>query len=85
MLSTQLREAGFKVEIDIKGRNMSKNLKFASSRGAKFAVFIGEDELNQGTAVVRTMASGEQNNVKFEELIEYFQKLVEIQIRKSNI
>jgi histidyl-tRNA synthetase len=75
-ISNTLRNAGFKVDLDIKGRNMSKNLKFASSRGAKFVVFIGDDELAQGTALVRTMSSGEQSNVKFEELGVHFQKLL---------
>ena len=70
-LSSQLRAAGFSVEMDIKGRNMSKNLKFASSRNAQYTIFIGEDELEAGEALVRIMASGEQANIKFENLVEH--------------
>ena len=73
-LAMQLRSAGIKVDLDIKGRNMSKNLKFASSQGAKFAIFIGEDELKKGVVLVRNMGSGEQEMIKFESLTEYFSK-----------
>jgi histidyl-tRNA synthetase len=75
-LSNQLRSAGFKVEFDVKNRNMSKNLKFASSRNTKFAIFIGDDELKNDTALIRAMATGEQNNIKFVDLCKYFEKLL---------
>ena len=74
-ISNQLRNAGFNVDLDLKSRNMSKNLKFASSRGAKFVIFLGEDELTHSSALIRAMSTGDQNTVKFEELIEYFENL----------
>jgi histidyl-tRNA synthetase len=67
-----LREAGFKVEFDIKGRNMSKNLKFASGKMAKFAMFLGDDELDKGSALIRQMTSGEQIEIGFDNVVEYF-------------
>jgi histidyl-tRNA synthetase len=73
-LAQQLRLADFKVDIDIKNRNMSKNLKYASSRMAKFAVFIGENELKENIAMVREMTSGEQVKVKQDEILDYFKK-----------
>jgi histidyl-tRNA synthetase len=75
-ISSQLRAAGFSVEMDIKGRNMSKNLKFASSRKAKHTIFVGEDELKAGEALVRIMASGEQSNIKFENLVEHLKNTI---------
>jgi histidyl-tRNA synthetase len=72
-MSTELRNAGLMVELDIKGRNMSKNLKFASSRRARYVVFIGDDELKTNKALIREMDSGDQNSVIFEELADYFQ------------
>jgi histidyl-tRNA synthetase len=69
-----LREAGFKVEFDIKGRNMSKNLKFASGKDAKFAMFIGDDELNKGSVLIRQMTTGDQIEIKFDNVVEYFKK-----------
>ena len=67
-----LRDAGFNVDMDIKGRNMSKNLKYASSHSAKYVVFLGDDELEKGVALVREMNTGNQIEVKFEELANHF-------------
>lgn len=75
-ISTQLRNVGLKIDLDIKGRNMSKNLKFASNRGAKFVIFIGDDELASDTALVRTMGSGEQSKIKFKDLAGHLKKLL---------
>ena len=75
-ISVSLRKAGFIVDMDIKGRNMSKNLKFASNKNAKFVIFIGEDELESGSALVRSMSTGEQEKVGFGELVEYFKKVI---------
>jgi histidyl-tRNA synthetase len=77
-ISKQLRDAGLNIDLDIKGRNMSKNLKFASSRSVKFVIFIGEDELKNGSALIRTMDSGEQSNVKFNALVDHFGKIINI-------
>jgi len=75
-ISSRLRSCGFKVDLDVKRRNMSKNLKYASSRGARFVIFLGEDELNHGTATIREMESGEQVKIKFDKLTEHFQKIL---------
>jgi len=71
-LAKELRTAKLKVELDIKGRNMSKNLKFASAKDSRHVIFIGEDELKKGTFLVRDMKSGDQNNIEFSEALKYF-------------
>jgi histidyl-tRNA synthetase len=71
-LTNQLRAEGFKVEFDIKGRNMSKNLKFASTRNTKYSVFIGDDELKNKSAKVRGMVTGEQTDIGFDDIIKFF-------------
>ncbi len=73
-LSDQLRRSGFKVDFDIKGRNMSKNLKYASARMAKFVAFLGDDELKSGSALIRQMISGKQFEIGFNNLNEFFQE-----------
>ena len=74
-LTNQLRGARFKVDLDIKGRNMSKNLKYASSRNAARVLFLGEDELKNNSALIREMCSGDQVTVKLDEVVEFFKKL----------
>ena len=75
-LAQPLRDAGYKVDFDIKGRNISKNLKYANGKNAKYALFIGEDELAKNSGLLREMESGEQKDVKFDELVEFFQKMI---------
>ncbi len=74
-LANLLRIEGFNIDMDLKDRNMSKNLKYASSRKVKYVVFLGEDELDKGSALVRAMNSGDQTEVAFGELVNYFQNL----------
>jgi histidyl-tRNA synthetase len=68
-LTAQLRRAGISTEVDLMGRNVSKNFKYAASINARKAVIVGEKELAQGAYAVRDMASGEQKLVKKDELL----------------
>lgn len=67
-LAEELRDAGLNVEVDLAGRNSGKNMKYADSQGIPFVLIIGEDELANGTVTVKDMASGEQKNVKREDV-----------------
>ena len=62
-LTADLRAAGLCVEVDLMRRNPGKNLKAAAARGARFAIVIGERELEAGTATVKELASGAQETI----------------------
>ena len=49
---------------------MKKRMAKAVKVNALKAVIIGADELSKGEAAVKDLASGEQKNIKFENLIE---------------
>ena len=68
-VSDQLRHAGFRVEQSYSG-NMKKRMAKAVKVNALKAVIIGADELSKGEAAVKDLDSGEQKNIKFENLIE---------------
>ncbi|RKN83797.1 histidine--tRNA ligase [Paenibacillus ginsengarvi] len=59
----ELRAAGLSAEKDYLGRKMKAQMKSADRFAARFTVIIGEDELSRGTAMVKTMATGEQEEV----------------------
>jgi histidyl-tRNA synthetase len=63
-LTGKLREAGFKAEMDVMKRNLSKNLASVNARNIPFVLFLGEDELAQNQVKVRDMASGEEKLVE---------------------
>ena len=68
-VSDRLRHAGFRVEQSYSG-NMKKRMTKAVKVNALKAVIIGADELSKGEAAVKDLDSGEQKNIKFENLIE---------------
>jgi histidyl-tRNA synthetase len=56
----ELRASGLKVETDIMGRNLNKNLNYANSKKIPFVVFVGADELGSGSFKLKNMVSGEE-------------------------
>lgn len=68
LLLDQLRQAGVSADMDYLGRKMKAQLKAADRYASRFAAIIGEEELAKGTVVLKEMATGEQQEVKLEEL-----------------
>ncbi len=66
-----LRDSGANVELDLLGRNVSKNLESADKLGIPYAVIFGSDELSKGIVKVKNMKSGEEQEVKIEALKGY--------------
>ncbi len=64
-----LRKMGVKADMDYQGRSLNSQLKTADKTGAKFAIIIGEDELKNGLAVIKSMKEKTQEKVKFEEIL----------------
>lgn len=65
-----LRSGGVTTDIEIMGRKMAKTLKYASSINAKYAVIVGEREIQQQSVMLRNMKTGEQKLVKIDALID---------------
>jgi len=70
-VARSLRQSGVRADIDLMGRSFKAQMKHADRQGSAFAVFIGGDEVAKGAATVRTMATGEQALVPFQELPAY--------------
>jgi histidyl-tRNA synthetase len=62
-LAGALREEGISADLDYGGRGLRAQFKQADRVGASYAVILGEDELAQGVATVRDMASGDERSV----------------------
>lgn len=58
-LADLLRKTGLKCECDHMDRSVKAELKYANKIGARFALVIGEDELNTGKAKLKRMIDGE--------------------------
>ena len=62
-LAEFLRKQGFIVEKDIFERSFKAQMKYADKIHAKNLIVIGENELNQGVAKIKNMATGEEKEV----------------------
>lgn len=67
----QLRQAGIPVDTDYEGKSLKGAMRRANDLSAKLVLIIGEDEINKGTVALKDMASGEQKEIKQEELVNY--------------
>jgi histidyl-tRNA synthetase len=68
-LAAELRRTGVTCDMDLSGRSVKNQFKVASREQAAYCVVIGEEELANGTFVLKDMASGEQTTVTREELV----------------
>jgi histidyl-tRNA synthetase len=64
----RLRSQGLRADTDLMRRTLSKNMKYASTAGARFAVIIGREEMEKRSVTLRDMKSGEQKVVLADEV-----------------
>ncbi|MDP9348643.1 MAG: histidine--tRNA ligase [Gemmatimonadota bacterium] len=68
-LAHRLRDAGRSVEYGFKQQGVGKQFKNAAALGARRVVVLGPDEVAEGIAAVKDLASGEETRVAVEELV----------------
>ena len=61
-LASKLRKK-YKVDIDLSGRNVSNQFKYANTIKAKKVIVIGEDELKSGKFTVKDMKTGKEEKL----------------------
>jgi histidyl-tRNA synthetase len=72
-LLAELRSAGIGADMAYRG-NIKRRMQRANAAGARFAVIIGDAEVEAGAAQVKDLASGSQSAVAFEALAEALRK-----------
>ncbi|MER5390625.1 histidine--tRNA ligase [Saccharopolyspora sp. NPDC002686] len=65
-----LRAAGVRVDVAYGGKGLKGAMKAADRSGARFALVLGERDLEAGTAQLKELASGEQRAVALESLVD---------------
>ena len=63
-----LRDKGIATEVYPDSAKMKKQMEYANRREIPYVVIIGSNELAEGKATVKNMATGEQNLVSFDEI-----------------
>ena len=72
-LASELRLNGINAEIDLMERSVKAQFKYADKIGAKYVAVIGGNELAEGKANVKCMATGESETVLFADMVAFFQ------------
>jgi histidyl-tRNA synthetase len=67
-LAHGLRDAGQSVEYGFRAQGVGKQMKLASTLGARRVAVLGADEVAQGVANVKDMQSGEETRIPLAEL-----------------
>lgn len=65
---------GYKVDMCFDKTKLGNMFKRAGNKNAKFAVIIGEDEINKDSVILKDLAKQEQEEVKVDKLIEKLDK-----------
>ena len=73
-LALRLREVGLSIEVDLLRRSFTKQIKSADKSLAENIIIIGKDNFNNGTIVVKNMASGIEEIVSLKNNIDFFLK-----------
>jgi histidyl-tRNA synthetase len=69
-IATKLRQAGIATEIYLQEGGLKKKLKYASDLAVKWAVIVGDDELERGKTTLKNMMTGEQYDLSVAQLVE---------------
>jgi histidyl-tRNA synthetase len=68
-LLADLRRGGVAVDMAYKGK-MKQRLAKADALGARYALILGDDELEAGVVAVKDLATGDQRKVAFADVAE---------------
>lgn len=76
------REAGGMAEVEITGRSLKAQMKFANRKNFDYVAIIGEEEHKTGTVALKNMVSGEQYSMSYPELKQEISKQVPLQSKQ---
>ena len=76
-VTTQLRAAGYRSDMDYLNRSFKAQFKTVDRRHAKIAVLIGETEMEQGTVNIKEIATQVQQTVAMDDLIDVVDHIFE--------
>lgn len=68
------RREGIATDFDVAGKDLRKQLSYASSAAIPFVLFVGEKELKEKKFKLKDMVCGEEKTASLEELIKFLKK-----------
>ena len=74
-LAESLRQNGLAVAFDVLRRSMKAQMREANKAGAKYAIIMGDQELESGQAEVKDLSTGDQQKVALDQLTDHMNSL----------
>ncbi len=71
-VADDLRRKGISVIMETLRRSMKAQMREANRNHAQYVIIFGEDELQEGNAVIKNMESGEQHTLPIDEIARQF-------------
>lgn len=75
-ITNTLRNAYVKAEMEGSGKSMKSQMKYANKINAKYVIIIGDNELAEGTVILKYMDTSEQETVSLAEITNRITELV---------
>lgn len=72
-IAEELRESGYRVEVEMENKKMKKSLEYANNENIPFVFLLGEDELNEKCITVKDMNKKMQTKINLENLVDEFE------------
>jgi histidyl-tRNA synthetase len=66
----KLRNAGVRLAVDASGRKLDSQIKSAAKSGTSYVLFIGEKELSSNNYKLKELATGEEKDLSFEQVVD---------------
>jgi len=74
-IAKKLRKAGIKCDLDVSGRGISNQLRYAARRNIRYVLIVGEKELKKNGVKLRDMKTGSEKLIKINNLVSKLRKL----------
>ncbi len=82
-IASSLRAAGINTEVYLEPGKLERQLRYASRKNIPLVVIIGPEEARHGTAIVRNMVTGRQEQVEHGALLSAIQSEIETALLPS--
>jgi histidyl-tRNA synthetase len=79
-VARKLVQRGISAQTEVTGRSLKAGFKWAGKIGARAAVILGENEIAEGTAIVRDLEKGEQETVALENVPDDVARLIGVDV-----
>ena len=70
-IAVNLRCSGYRTEINLEGGKIGNQIKKALRKGAQIAIILGDDEIQNGTVVIKNLKESTQEVIDVDQLVDY--------------